>query len=560
MLEFLYRQDNDIVEFATRKDLANFTQRLRMEELAGRTPIQWLFDEISKNDNHIYFCKKDSNGRVEMLCIVPQSGLELWRRYPQLWMGDATYKTNRFNMPLFNLVGATPTKRTFQIAAVFMNGERKENFHWIFGKLLTLAEKEAICLPNLLITDREQALISALKAYQKFDKIPHILCQWHVYTNVLAKTKTHFPKAKREGGKVVRNETFSAFLSDFKSIMHCENESEYFKKKTAIQTEGKYPKEAINYLFATWLDKCDKKLVACYVNQHRHFGHTTTSIVEGMHATIKRSLKSSKGDLATVFKRLDHFWRHQEITIRNVITRNITRTMAFTHGDDDVLYSEIRQQITYVAINLINHEKGKLDRDISKWPEDNGPCKEFPCMVRLVYNLPCKHDIWQKLHNDKPIQLKEIDEFWHWVPGGMFNGVTYQLVRNPLNVKAKGRQKGALELENSNSTKRLPSAFEITEAIEKREAKDTQKNDNSINSLQKTSISIENTTQDWEANITVQPRSSQQYLNHHEWIEDIILPEDSDISDNEDDDIQFAIEEWANVQSLSDMLLAEAAK
>lgn len=39
MLEFLYRQDDDIVEFATRKDLANFTQRLRMDELAERTLI-----------------------------------------------------------------------------------------------------------------------------------------------------------------------------------------------------------------------------------------------------------------------------------------------------------------------------------------------------------------------------------------------------------------------------------------------------------------------------------------------------------------------------------------
>lgn len=108
--------------------------------------------------------------------------------------------------------------------------------------------------------------------------------------------------------------------------------------------------------------------------------------------------------------------------------------------------------------------------------------------------------------------------------------------------------------------KRFPSVFEITEAIKKKEVWDSKKKDNLTNSSQMTPISMEITIQDWEANITARPRSSQQYLNNHEQVEDEIYPEDNNISDNKDNEIQFAINKQANVQSLSDILLAEAAK
>ena len=55
-------------------------------------PIQCLFDQIGHIDNYIKFNKKDSNGRVGMLFIAPRNGIDLWRRYQQVWIGDASYK------------------------------------------------------------------------------------------------------------------------------------------------------------------------------------------------------------------------------------------------------------------------------------------------------------------------------------------------------------------------------------------------------------------------------------------------------------------------------------
>ena len=64
-----------------------------------------------------------------------------------------------------------------------------------------------------IITDRELALINCLDS--QFPESRHLLCQWHVNTNVLAKTKKHFPgPIKDDLGKVKRHPAFQAFLAD----------------------------------------------------------------------------------------------------------------------------------------------------------------------------------------------------------------------------------------------------------------------------------------------------------------------------------------------------------
>ena len=74
--------------------------------------------------------------------------------------------------------------------------------------------KYSIKEPVSIIIDRELALINCLDS--QFPKSRHLLCQWHVNTNVLAKTKKYFPgPTKDDSGKVKRHPTFQAFLADW---------------------------------------------------------------------------------------------------------------------------------------------------------------------------------------------------------------------------------------------------------------------------------------------------------------------------------------------------------
>ena len=42
--------------------------------------------------------------------------LEYYKRYPKLLVVDCTYKTNRYNRPLFNVVSATRANETIPLS------------------------------------------------------------------------------------------------------------------------------------------------------------------------------------------------------------------------------------------------------------------------------------------------------------------------------------------------------------------------------------------------------------------------------------------------------------
>ena len=48
---------------------------------------------------------------------------------------DSTYKTNRYRLPLLEIVGMTPTGMTFSIAFAFMASERVNNVVWALDKV-----------------------------------------------------------------------------------------------------------------------------------------------------------------------------------------------------------------------------------------------------------------------------------------------------------------------------------------------------------------------------------------------------------------------------------------
>ena len=74
---------------------------------------------------------------------------------------DSTYKTNRYRLPLLEIVGMTPTSLTFSVAFVFMESERANNMVWVLENLRGLIMSDD-CLPDVIVTDKDLALMSAV--------------------------------------------------------------------------------------------------------------------------------------------------------------------------------------------------------------------------------------------------------------------------------------------------------------------------------------------------------------------------------------------------------------
>jgi MULE transposase domain len=108
------------------------------------------------------------------------------RCFPDLVLIDATYKTNRYNMPLLHFNGVTPNNNFFSAAFCFMPGEGEEECTWAVEQFKHLVFYD-LAEPEAFITDNDKALRKALS--QVFEGVPRILCSWHIQQNVLHRVK-----------------------------------------------------------------------------------------------------------------------------------------------------------------------------------------------------------------------------------------------------------------------------------------------------------------------------------------------------------------------------------
>jgi hypothetical protein len=122
--------------------------------------------------------------------------------------------------------------------------------------------------------------------------------------------------------------------------------------------------------------------VACYINQHCHFGVTVTSPIEGCHATVKAYLQHRYGDLGRVFGKLKLFWTDQHATIQSTVAEQQFRPK---HSVNVPLVAAILKQVHGYVLQRILVEYTKLPA------REGPPPASCTCSIRqsigLLYNL-----------------------------------------------------------------------------------------------------------------------------------------------------------------------------
>jgi len=106
-------------QWTTTQEIYNEKSRARREIMNGRTPIQTFYDEIS-HDDYIVKLQVDDTGAIRNIFFTHHSSAELARRYHSVFIMDCTYKTNKFKMPLLNIVRITSTYSTFNAGFAFL--------------------------------------------------------------------------------------------------------------------------------------------------------------------------------------------------------------------------------------------------------------------------------------------------------------------------------------------------------------------------------------------------------------------------------------------------------
>ena len=113
--------------------------RLLMETFGQPDEDAFRFVELCRKDvseNGGYFiCRSDRENVFESALYISRTMLMYSEKFLDVVIVDSTYKRNRFNLPLINLIGINNYGQNILLAFALLNNETKESYTWIFKNL-----------------------------------------------------------------------------------------------------------------------------------------------------------------------------------------------------------------------------------------------------------------------------------------------------------------------------------------------------------------------------------------------------------------------------------------
>ncbi len=105
----------------------------------------------------------------------------------------------------------------------------------------------------MFVTDRDLALMNSLSAV--FPDSAHLLCQWHIRKNVVARAKVHFRDRSyttdgAEAATSLRDpgEAASDFVKEWDSVTYATSESDYRSKWGRLKSQYASDAALLTYL------------------------------------------------------------------------------------------------------------------------------------------------------------------------------------------------------------------------------------------------------------------------------------------------------------------------
>ena len=117
-----YLSNNSSNTLTTQRDIYNQITAARRDLRQGQGSIQALVDQLQQQG---FWCRVqlDSENRLTAIFFAHPDSITYLASNPDILVLDCTYKTNRYNMPLLDMVGVDTYQRSFYIAFTFLASE-----------------------------------------------------------------------------------------------------------------------------------------------------------------------------------------------------------------------------------------------------------------------------------------------------------------------------------------------------------------------------------------------------------------------------------------------------
>nr|QBG82264.1 putative PKS-NRPS hybrid synthetase / FAR1-related [Papaver somniferum] len=142
---------------------------------------------LGEKYNYSVFHDEDEDKQIKHLILAHLEFIKLVRCSNQLLLMDCTYKTNKYEIPVLNIVGQTTTNSPFDVAFFFLEDDLEESYVW------ELKQVKLFCVegytPKVIVTDKEQALLNAIA--RVFPDAHHLVCTFHLWKSIETKCVSH---------------------------------------------------------------------------------------------------------------------------------------------------------------------------------------------------------------------------------------------------------------------------------------------------------------------------------------------------------------------------------
>ncbi|KAK9121057.1 hypothetical protein Syun_018674 [Stephania yunnanensis] len=165
-------KQSDVRNVSTMQTIYNARQKVRIEDAGGRTQMQQMLHILEKNKWMSWHRKHPNTNVVTDLFWSHPDSIKLLRCFSSVILMDCTYKTNKYQMPLLEVVGITSTHLAFSVGFAFISSESHANYVWALENLRSILDWWP--KPDVFVTDRDLALISVIE--EVFPSSSHLLC------------------------------------------------------------------------------------------------------------------------------------------------------------------------------------------------------------------------------------------------------------------------------------------------------------------------------------------------------------------------------------------------
>lgn len=255
----------------TQRDLYNRFATTRRDLREGQSSIHALVDQLHSEG---FWCRVrlDTDNRLTAIFAHPDS-IAYLQYNPDVLLLDCTYKTNKYHMPLLDMVGVDSCQRSFCIAFAFLSGESEEDYSWALQHLKSLYQRD---LPSVILTDRCLAAMNAAATW--FSSSKALLCLWHVNKAVLQHCRPSFILQVDQASDQASTRAWEEFYACWHSIVASPNEAIFNERlaKLELMYNNKHL-DSVGYIKMYWLDPYKEMIIKAWVDKHLHFGNVATS-------------------------------------------------------------------------------------------------------------------------------------------------------------------------------------------------------------------------------------------------------------------------------------------